>query len=203
MNACTGYSERYEDALRLAANAHRDQPRKGSGIPYITHPLHVSLILMRQGFSTDVAIAGLLHDVVEDQGYSLARIEEQFGARVAEIVGALSERKTDAQGDKRSWEARKQEGLEHLRQASLEAVAVKAADTLHNARCIVLDVRREGPAVWQRFARDPATSLGYYRRVVGITRERMGCHPLVDELADAVDDLAQAVRELQVEFPAG
>lgn len=203
MNTGTGYSERYEDALRLAASAHRDQPRKGTGIPYITHPVHVSLILMRHGFSTDVAIAGLLHDIVEDQGYDLARIEEQFGPHVAEIVGALSERKTDAQGNKRPWETRKQEGLKHLRRASLEAVAVKAADTLHNARCIALDVRREGPQVWQRFSRDPATSLGYFRQVVQVAWERMGCHPLVDELADAVDDVAQAVGESEIESPVG
>lgn len=197
-----GYSDRYEDALRLAARAHRDQLRKGSDVPYVTHPLHVSLILLRHGFSTDAAIAGLLHDVVEDQGYDPARIAEQFGPYVAEIVRALSERKTDDEGHKRPWEARKQEGLEHLQNASLEAVAVKAADVLHNVRCIALDVRREGPQVWRRFSRDPATSLAYFRRVVRAVRERMGHHPLAIELADAVDDLAQVVGESRIEIPA-
>ncbi len=191
MDDSCGYSDRYEDALRLAARAHRDQLRKGSDVPYITHPLHVSLILLYHGFSTDVAIAGLLHDVVEDQGYDLARITEQFGTHVAEIVRALTERKTDDEGNKRPWERRKREGLEHLQTASLEAVAIKAADTLHNVRCIALDLRREGPQVWQRFSRDRATSLDYFGQVVRLVRERMGHHPLANELADAVADLAR------------
>jgi (p)ppGpp synthase/HD superfamily hydrolase len=125
-----GYSERYEQALRLAATAYRHQNRKGGDLPYISHPVHVSVILLRYGFSTDVAIAGLLHDVVEDQGVDLSEIEKRFGPQVA----ALSEHKTDDQGVKRPWEARKQEALGHMREACPEVVAVKAADTLHNAR---------------------------------------------------------------------
>jgi len=189
------YSERYEEALRLAATAHQPQRRKGSDLPYVTHPFHVSVILLRHGFPIDVAIAGLLHDVVEDQGIAPERIEERFGGRVAEIVVALSERKTDALGAKRPWEVRKREALEHLRHASPEAVAVKAADTLHNARCTTLDVRREGPEVWGRFSRGHGPTLDYYRRILHIARERLPDHPLVDELAGAVEDFAQLARE--------
>jgi (p)ppGpp synthase/HD superfamily hydrolase len=191
------YSERYEDALRLAATAHRGQRRKGSDLPYITHPFHVSVILLRHGFSTDVAIAGLLHDVVEDQGIEPRQIEERFGRRITEIVVALSERKMDDHGAKRPWEIRKREALEHLRQASLEAVAVKAADTLHNARCTALDVRREGPEVWGRFTRGREPLLTYYRQIVRIAQERLPGHPLVEELADAVEHLVQAVHSDQ------
>lgn len=188
-----GYSERYERALRVAASAHKDQDRKGSGLPYITHPVHVSVILLRHGFSLDVAIAALLHDVVEDQGYSLDRIEEQFGPAVAGIVAALSERKHDAQGRKRPWVVRKEEALESLGQAGREAVAVKAADALHNVRCMVQDVRRLGPRVWQRFNSDPESMLHHQRRVLRLAEERLGQHPLVGELAGAVEDLAGLV----------
>lgn len=192
----TGYSERYEQALRLATAAHRHQNRKGSDLPYISHPVHVSVILLHYGFPTDVAIAGLLHDVVEDQGVDLAQIEEQFGACVAELVVALSERKTDAQGIKRPWEVRKQEALEHVCRGGPEVVAIKAADVLHNARATALDARQNGPAVWRRFTRGPAALLDHYRQIVQIARAQLPGHPLVDELADAVEDLAQAIDEV-------
>jgi (p)ppGpp synthase/HD superfamily hydrolase len=102
----TAYSDRYQAALILAAHAHRTQERKGSDVPYIVHPVQVSVILLRHGFAEDVAIAGLLHDVVEDQDVPLARIEADFGPEVAEMVAALTERKRE--GDvQRPWEARK------------------------------------------------------------------------------------------------
>jgi (p)ppGpp synthase/HD superfamily hydrolase len=186
-----GYSERYEQALRLAAMAHRHQDRKGCDLPYITHPFHVSVILLRHGFPADVVIAGLLHDVVEDQGVPLSEIEDRFGSRVAECVAALSERKTDAQGVKRPWEVRKREALAHMQEASPEVAAVKAADALHNARCIARDVQRDGPSAWQWFNRGPDLQLDYYRRIVQVARERLRDHPIVDELADAVEDLAR------------
>ncbi|MBU1747200.1 MAG: HD domain-containing protein [Chloroflexi bacterium] len=193
MKTKLAYSNRYEEALRLAARVHRDQNRKGCDIPYITHPVQVSLILLQHGFSEDVAIAGLLHDAVEDQGLPLAQIESQFGARVAEIVGALSELKTDAEGHKRPWEIRKQESLEHMRRASPEAAAVKSADTLHNARCIVLDLQQDGADIEQRFTRGLGPLLGYYQQVTQVARERLDEHALVNELDVAVQDLARAI----------
>ena len=188
-----GYSERYERALRLAASAHRSQNRKAGDVPYITHPFHVSVILLRHGFSTDVAIAGLLHDVVEDQGFALGEIEERFGGRVAGFVAALSERKQDAHGVKRPWEVRKREALEHMRQGDTEVVAIKVADALHNARSMAQDVRRDGPETWKRFNRGPESQLDYYRSILEIARERLRDHPMVDELAEAIEDLAQIV----------
>lgn len=195
MDGEPGYSDSYEDALRLAAIAHAHQKRKGTDIPYVTHLCHVSVILLHHGFSREVAIAGLLHDAVEDQGYDLAVIETRFGPRVAEIVVALSEHKLDAGGRERPWEVRKRGGLAQMRQAGPEAVAVKVADTLHNARTIALDVRREGPAVWQRFTRRPVSMLAHYHQVLQVAQERLGAHPLVDGLADALEDLARIVDE--------
>lgn len=190
-----GYSQQYEEALRLAAVAHHQQMRKGSELPYIVHSVHVSVILLRHGFAMEVAIAGLLHDVVEDQGYDLTEIEEQFGPRVAEMVGALTERKRDAGGEKRPWEVRKREALEQMRGASEETVAVKAADTLHNAYSFVQDLRQQGSQIWRYFNRGPQSQLDYYRQVLHLTERRLGDHPLTAELADAVGKLVQAVDE--------
>jgi (p)ppGpp synthase/HD superfamily hydrolase len=193
MKRVEGYSEKYDEGLRVATVEHGDQTRKGSGLPYVIHPVHVSVILLRHGFSQEAAIAGLLHDVVEDQGYRLSEIEARFGARVAEMVAALSERKTDADGVQRHWELRKQETLQQLRSASREAVAVKCADTLHNARSFVHDLHQQGPEVWQHFNRGPQLQLTYYNQVVELARERLGAHALVMELAAAVSELASVI----------
>jgi (p)ppGpp synthase/HD superfamily hydrolase len=190
-----GYSQQYEEALRVATVAHRQQTRKGSGLPYVVHPIHVSVILLRYGFSMESAIAGLLHDVVEDQGYDLAEIRGRFGARVADIVAALSERKSDTEGVKRPWEVRKREALQQIRKASREAVAVKCADTLHNAHSFVQDLRREGDEVWQHFNRGPQSQLSYYHQILDVAEDRLGAHPLVAELADAVSQLARTIDE--------
>jgi len=186
------YSDRYEAALVLAAEAHRDQVRKVGNVPYITHVVHVSDILLRYGYPEDMVIAGLLHDVVEDSDVPLGQIEAGFGPVVAEIVAALSERKLDG-GVKRPWEERKAEMLEQLRQASAEAVAVKAADTLHSTRTLATDLRREGPTSWRNFSRGPGPSLQYYQSVAAIVRERLGDHPLAGELERSIKDLQLAI----------
>ena len=184
------YSGRYEAALVLTARVHHDQVRKVGGDPYITHLVHVSIILLRHGFSEDVAIAGLLHDIVEDQDVPLADIEAEFGPAVAEMVDVLTEQKREGEVE-RPWEVRKREALARLRQGSLAAVAVKAADTLHNAHSMALGLRRDGPAIWRSLSRGPAETLWYYRSVAGIVRERLGAHPLVEELEAAIMRLEQ------------
>ena len=190
------YSEQYDAALALAASTHAGQTRKGSTIPYIVHPVHVSVILIRYGFPEDVAIAGLLHDIVEDQDYPLSAIEARFGPAVAEMVAAATERKKEA-GQSRRWEDRKQEALDHMRHASTDAVAVKAADVLCNSRTMAAAVRREGASVWEHFSRGPEQSMWYYRSMADLCHERMAGHPLLAELDEALHDLERAIGETQ------
>lgn len=187
-----GYDELYEEALRLAARAHRGQTRKGTDLPYIAHPVHVSAILQRHGFPRQTVIAALLHDVVEDQDVTVAEIEALFGPAVAEIVDALSERRKDGQGEVRPWDVRKAEAVEQIRNASAAAAAVKAADVLHNAQSIVYDLKHDGPGVWQRFTRGPEQMLGYYGRIAALVQGKLGDHPLVLEVLAVLDQLSAA-----------
>ncbi len=189
-----GYSPRYDAALKLAAYAHSAQRRKGSNIPYVVHPVHVSVILLRYGFPEDLVTAGLLHDVVEDQDVSLAEIEAEFGPEVARLVAAVSEQKKEA-GVERPWEVRKQEQLDHLREAGEDVLALKAVDVLHNVHSIAYSLRSDGPAIWDSFKRGPEVSLWYYRRGASLVRMRLGAHPLVEELDEAIQDLESAIAE--------
>jgi (p)ppGpp synthase/HD superfamily hydrolase len=188
MNA---FSPRYDAALALAARAHRDQLRKGTDLPYVTHPVHVSIILMRHGFGEDLAIAGLLHDVVEDTDTSLALIAAEFGDDVARLVEAVSETKS-ADGAELPWEQRKAEKLAHLQSAGPDVAALKAADAIHNLHSIIADLHSDGLSIWERFKRGPGPTLGYYHAILDPIRVKLGAHPIVAELEDAVAELENA-----------
>ena len=62
-------TERFDEALVYASCIHRDQRRKGADIPYVSHLLGVAAIAIENGATEDQAIAALLHDAVEDQGF--------------------------------------------------------------------------------------------------------------------------------------
>ena len=81
-------TERFGDALALASHLHREQIRKAADIPYISHLLAVSALVIEHGGDEDQAIAALLHDAVEDQGgmETAGEIERRFGERVARMV---------------------------------------------------------------------------------------------------------------------
>lgn len=162
---------RFEDALVYAAQLHRNQVRKGSGVPYVSHLLGVASLVLEDGGSEDEGIAGLLHDAAEDQGGEprLAEIKGRFGADVARIVRACS----DAfETPKPPWRQRKERYLKHLEGATPDELRVSLADKLHNARAILADHREIGERVWTRFKPD-ADSLWYYRRVAELFTRRL------------------------------
>lgn len=59
---------RYDAAFRYAHDLHRAQTRKGTPIPYISHLMSVSALVVEHGGSEDQAIGALSHDAAEDQG---------------------------------------------------------------------------------------------------------------------------------------
>jgi guanosine-3',5'-bis(diphosphate) 3'-pyrophosphohydrolase len=180
----------FERALRLAASGHRDQVRKGSGVPYIEHPVAVALILDRSGFDEDVVIAGLLHDLVEDTDVTLDEVRKSFGDRVAEIVAGCSEEKLDAQGQKRPWPDRKRDHLEVVARSNDDVYAVVLADKLHNLISIQLDLS-DGRDVWSTFHAGRLEVLAYYEAMLSaresadprLARLLVECRALLDEVA--------------------
>jgi (p)ppGpp synthase/HD superfamily hydrolase len=190
-NAQFQYSARYDAALAFTARAHRNQLRKGTDIPYIAHPVHVSVILIRHGFGEDLVIAGLLHDVVEDCGVPLEQIAADFGDEVARLVDAVSETRS-ADGVELPWEQRKAEKLAHLQAAGPDVAALKAADAIHNARAIIADHNLVGAEIWGRFKRGADQTISYYRALLEAVRAKLGEQPIALELAAAVEELAAA-----------
>lgn len=118
-------------ALRLAAEKHRTQKRKGvDASPYINHPIEVAELLARVGSVRDVDLlaAAILHDTIEDTETTPEELEAAFGARVRALVAEVTD-------DKRlPKEERKKLQIEHSPQLSREAKQIKLADKISNVR---------------------------------------------------------------------
>ena len=146
---------RFTDAVEYARVHHRDDVRKGTTVPYLSHLLAVSALVLEHGGDETQAVAAVLHDVVEDGGgeAALAEIGRRFGADVARIVAGCSDTTAAVKED---WQLRKERYLEHLEVAGADVLLVSASDKLHNARAILADLRELGDelldAVQPRFA---------------------------------------------------
>ena len=182
------FSRSLDKALHFAARAHATQVRKGSDIPYVTHPVAVAWLLNNAGESEEVVIAALLHDTVEDTATTIQDVEEHFGRDVATLVAAVTERKTDSTGQERSWLERKKEQLAHLADTTDDRiVALKAADATHNIWSMVQDHEILGSVVWERFHAGPDAQLWRYQKLLAMVQSRLGPRPLTLELEAAVD----------------
>jgi len=187
-------TERFDEALGYAAALHRTQTRKGGdGVPYIGHLLSVAGLVIEGGGTETQAIAGLLHDAVEDQGGAptLAAIRERFGDDVAAIV----EECTDADViPKPPWQPRKQAYIDHLWTVSEATLLVSLADKLDNARAILRDHRLVGDELWERFSvKEPGLHLWYYTSLLEVFQARTPGVWLVDELARVLGELRERV----------
>ena len=194
----SGYSDAINHALAFAAKHHDRQVRKGTKLPYLTHPANVAVILTRYGRDSDTIVSGILHDVIEDsvrEGYTREmleqRIGDKFGTKVLDTVLAVTYRKHDDDGVELSGEDRKVDYLERLAGASEEARWVCAADKVHNASSIISDLRRtvDPETIWGRFGGGRAGIGRWYRQVYERLRELGFDAPIMAELDKASGEL--------------
>ena len=145
-------------AIAFAVKAHEGQPRKGTEIPYIFHPLEVGMIVSRITDDEEVIAAAVLHDTVEDcDAVTLDDIRREFGDSVARIVGLESEDKD------KSWEERKAATVRSLKKEPMrEAKIVALGDKLSNIRCFYADYIKLGDELWQRFNMKDKRMQGRY-----------------------------------------
>ncbi|MCI8829766.1 MAG: bifunctional (p)ppGpp synthetase/guanosine-3',5'-bis(diphosphate) 3'-pyrophosphohydrolase [Lachnospiraceae bacterium] len=148
-------------AALFAAKAHEGAVRKGSNIPYITHPMETAVIVSMMTDDKEVIAAALLHDVIEDAGVSEDELREQFGDRVAWLVAKESEDKS------RTWEERKATTIKKLETAERDSKILALGDKLSNLRCTARDYMHIGDKVWERFhQKDPKMQCWYYTGVL-------------------------------------
>jgi (p)ppGpp synthase/HD superfamily hydrolase len=198
--------ERFDRALLLATDHHRRQLRKGTTIPYVSHLLGVSSLVLEMGGSENEAIGALLHDAVEDGGGRpmLGRIEAEFGEDVARIVLANSDSESEP---KPPWRARKESYLAAIAHKAPDELLVSLADKLHNARGILLDYRTFGEDLWNRFRSGGGPAVRwYYRglyRAFDARRADLGprAEPALDELGRTIDEIDRLSDAAEKERP--
>lgn len=178
----TALTRRFSEAVDYARVAHAAQVRKGSNVSYIHHLLGVASLVIEFNGSEDQAIAGLLHDTLEDCGAAHeAVIRAQFGDAVADMVKDCTDGNaeskashTDPADKRRNWVERKHAYLAHLKAASAATLLVSACDKLHNARAVVRDLENPaiGTRVFDRFTGGRDDTLGYYQSLAEIFNAR-------------------------------
>ena len=198
-------TQRYTQAFQLAAQLHQTQQRKGTQVPYLSHLMAVSSLVLEYGGTEDEAIAGLLHDAVEDQGgqATLELIRTQFGSAVADIVWAVSD--TD-EVPKPAWKIRKETYIAHARTATPSARLVSACDKLHNLRSILRDYLEQGERQWARFVPEAPTleekremAVWYYSQLTQVYLE-VGPAQVGRELKRTLEQLLEVAQMSQPSY---
>jgi GTP pyrophosphokinase len=193
---------RFDEALHLACELHREQRRKLTGAPAIGHLLQVAALALEAGADEDTAIAALLHDAVEDAGGEQARrvIAGRFGPRVERIVCDVTESRDGE--PQAAWRRRKETYLAHVACASPEALVVALADKVANCRSLVLDVKRGDGPVWEALGAGPEGQVWWYESLVGAFEDR--ADTLAPGAAALLEELRSHLRALRaVAAPGG
>ena len=185
----------FERALALATRLHARQVRKETDIPYISHLIAVAGLVLENDGGRDEAIAGLLHDSIEDCGVDYPggvsalrdRVRSEFGESVLAIVEGCTDAETVP---KPPWRERKERYIAHLEHAPPEVLLVSCADKLHNARAIVADLRVMGDALFARFNGGRDGTLWYYEALAEVFGRR-GPEHLAAELGRTVETMQE------------
>ena len=126
-------TELVSKAYEVAKRQHLGQKRL-SGLDYITHPVAVATILAEIGMSSETLAAALLHDTVEDTGYSIQKLEEDFGPEVARLVDGVTKLDKVKYGEASTAETVRKMVVAMAK--DIRVLLVKLADRLHNMRTL-------------------------------------------------------------------
>ncbi|PLA37462.1 bifunctional (p)ppGpp synthetase/guanosine-3',5'-bis(diphosphate) 3'-pyrophosphohydrolase [Corynebacterium coyleae] len=179
-------SPRIIRAINVAASAHRNDVRKGTDIPYVSHVFGVMHFVSQVTDDEDVLIGALFHDIFEDvpEEYSAKQMVAEFGERVVGLVRGVT--KDDSIG---SWQGRADAYLAQLREAEEGSVLIAAADKLHNLLSIHADLDTIGDDLWGRFNSPVERQVWWYRSVCDVVQERLPGNQLGAELRRQVERL--------------
>ena len=186
--------DKYLEAYVYSYKLHKKQTRKGSNIPYFTHLSSVSNLIIENNGTTTQAIAGLLHDAVEDQGgaKTLAVIKRKFGPRVAKIVDQCSDTTIKP---KPPWKTRKIKYIENIKNKTQDTLLVSLCDKYHNANCILSDYQKVGEEIWDRFTASKQETFWYYESLYKEFKKYLKNHlELIKAYKNAVDEMKRIIQ---------
>lgn len=159
-------------AVAFAAHKHKDQRRKDKeASPYINHPIALANLLVHEGgiANTDVLIASVLHDTIEDTDTTEEELISLFGSKIASIVMEVTDDKSLPK------EVRKQNQVDHAPHNSHEAKLVKLADKICNLR----DMINSPPSDWSNQRR-----LDYFTWAENVVNGMRGTNHNLEKIFD-------------------
>jgi hypothetical protein len=172
----------------LASEAHASQTRATDGAPFLDHALEVATLLHEGGLDEQLQAVGLLHDSVERGSLSEARLREEMGDVIADLVMALTE---DASIE--AFAKRKQALRQQVSDAGDRAIAVFAADKLSDIRGLRRGIANFGPRVEVRMGTTVEGMAGHYQESVEMIEREGFDPPFVPELRDQLGLLEGAI----------
>lgn len=163
-------------AITYAANKHKDQVRKVDETPFIAHPYRVAMLLKEHNCETDIVIAALLHDTVEDTDCTFEELEHLFGKDVKEYVDYVTEL------DKKiSWKKRKEHSIQAFKTVPYDVKLLIAADKIDNLQSMIDQEMVHGDAMWHSFVGTREEQVWYYQEIFASIIENLedeDWHPL-------------------------
>ena len=185
-----------DTAFQLAESWHRYQLRKGSKVPYISHLMAVSALVLEHGGSHEQAQAALLHDILEDTGLTYDELAARVGTTIADIVAHCTHADSDDEKTPEAWKARKQLYLDRLRRDGRKSngeladfVLVTLADKTHNIETTLREIEQGDYSEIDYFARFNAgreLQEWWYTSLLRTYIEIHAPHELVWRFRDAV-----------------
>lgn len=178
-----------DNATQYIAEKHEGQYRGGLRVPYSTHLFGVARILKIAGYSEEVVIAGLLHDVLEDTDATEEELQGNFGEYIVALVKAVSEPDKSL-----SWDIRKQGGIDRIQFKSDEELAILLAEKIQNVKSITYEVEKLGKQTWKNFNAGKDKQHWYYKNIIKQTKKYHPHAKLLPELEECVNNLFSAVQ---------
>lgn len=170
-------SKRMLKAAEFASVAHLGQERKApKGVPYVSHCFIVAFVLSTLGYPEDVVVEGMLHDVVEDTGYTMKDISREFGETVASYISGVTE-----QDKSLPWDGRKKAYRERLGSQLPEVKAISAVDLLANRLALLSCLDSGDSSVLSQFKAPLGTMLENDKLRIAIIEDSIPI-PLLDQI---------------------
>lgn len=177
-------SSKITKSIEFCCELHKNQTRKATSIPFASHPISVGFILLSAGYSEEIIIAGILHDILEDTSGTEKDIENIFGKRVVDLIKSVTENTSI-----KSWEDKKNNYLENLKNAENDMKAISAADALDNCRSMIR-VLKSGVNIWNAFTVSPQKIINYYERRLSIIKETLQ-NKITEEIESSMRELKE------------
>lgn len=177
----------FDRAVIFAVQAHSGQKRKDGG-PYVTHVLETAVIISGMTHDETMLAAGVLHDTVEDAGVKPEELARLFGERTAFLVASETEDKRRGIPASETWEIRKEESLQFLKNCQDKDVEMLwLGDKLSNIRSLYHSWVIMGDDVWKMFhQQDPDRQYWYYSTIRDILEKDLGTWPAWKEYAELI-----------------